>query len=135
MYEASLSSTWREQLLWCCVLLLAGHRVKWFTNNKNIVRIVESGNKRQPIALDIFEVRFKYGVRLDMEWIPRGLNDKADYISDFDDWKVNPRFSHGLMNCGVPIHWTVLPVLRTLSCLHSIVDSGARILQRLMLLQ
>ena len=32
---------------------LAGHRVKWFTNNKNIVRIVESGNKTQPIALDI----------------------------------------------------------------------------------
>ena len=86
----------------------------------------------------LFEVCFKHGVRLDMEWIPRGLNDKANYISrisDFDDWKVNPQFSHGLMNCGVPIQWTVLPVLRTLSYLHSIVDSGARVLQRLMLLQ
>lgn len=30
-----------------------------------------------------------------MEWIPRSLNDKADYIShiqDFDDWSINPQF-------------------------------------------
>ena len=30
-----------------------------------------------------------------MEWIPRSLNEKADYISrikEFDDWMVNPQF-------------------------------------------
>jgi hypothetical protein len=29
--------------------------------------------------------------------------------------KLIPSFSHGLINCGIPIQWTVLPVLRTLS--------------------
>ena len=47
----------------------------------------------QSIALNIFETCFKFGIYLDMEWIPRTLNDKADYISrirDLDDWQVNP---------------------------------------------
>ena len=77
--------------------MLAGHRVKWFTDNKNVVRIVEAGSNKQhlqSIALSIFEFCFQQGIRLDMEWIPRTLNDKADYIShiqDFDDWKISPQ--------------------------------------------
>ena len=56
------------------VIKLAGHRVKWFTDNQNVVRIVEAGSKRkhlQSIALSIFDLCFKYGIHLDMEWIPR----------------------------------------------------------------
>ena len=101
-YEASLSSTWRELKAVSLVLnsftsKLAGHRVKWFTDNQNVVRIVQVGSKRQhlqSIALSIFVACFQQGIRLDMEWIPRSLNDKADYIScihDFDDWKINPQ--------------------------------------------
>ena len=76
---------------------LVGHRVKWFTDNQNVVRIVEAGSKRQhlqSIALSIFVICFQQGIRLDIEWIPHSLNDKADYISriqDFDDWKINPQ--------------------------------------------
>ena len=101
-YEASLSSTWRELRAVSLVLSsfaskLAGHRVKWFTDNQNVVYIVQAGSKRQHLqclALSIFMTCFQQGIRLDMEWIPRSLNDKADYISriqDFDDWKVNPQ--------------------------------------------
>ena len=101
-YEASLSSTWRELKAVSLVLnsftsKLAGHRVKWFTDNQNVVRIVQVGSKRQhlqSIALSIFVACFQQGIRLDMEWIPCSLNDKADYISrihDFDDWKINPQ--------------------------------------------
>ena len=35
----------------------------------------------------------KYALKLEMEWVPRSQNERADYISkivDFDDWKVNP---------------------------------------------
>ena len=51
-YEASLSSTWRELRAMSLVLSsfaskLAGHRVKWFTNNQNVVRIVQAGSKKQ----------------------------------------------------------------------------------------
>ena len=61
-----------------------------------VKRIVDCGSRRQHlqlVALDIFGMCFRYGIHLDMEWIPRSLNKKADYISrikDFDDWKVNP---------------------------------------------
>ena len=101
-YETSLSSIWREfkpvsLVLNSFALKLAGHRVKWFTDNQN-VRIVQAGSKRQhlqSIALSIFVTCFQQGIRLDMEWILHSLNDKADYIShiqDFDDWKINPQF-------------------------------------------
>ena len=101
-YGALLSSTWREFKAVAAVLnffapKLAGHRVKWFTDNQN-VRIVEAGSKKQHlqvIALSIFEMCLQQSIRLDMEWIPRSLNDKADYISriqDFDDWSINPQF-------------------------------------------
>ena len=48
----------------------------------------------QSIALSIFVACFQQRIRLDMEWIPRSLNDKADYISrihDFDDRKIHPQ--------------------------------------------
>ena len=88
-YEASLSSTWRELKAVSLVLgalasKLSGHRVKWFTDNQNVVRIVESGSRRQHLqllALSIFEMCFRHSICLNMEWIPRSLNDKADYIS------------------------------------------------------
>ena len=95
-HEATLSSTSRELKAVSLVLdsiaaKLAGHRVKWFTDNQNVVRIVEAGSKKQhlqSIALSIFVTCFCQGIQLDMEWIPRSLNDKADYISrirDYDD--------------------------------------------------
>ena len=104
-YEASLSSTWRELKAVAMVLdsfasKLAGHRVKWFTYNQNVVQIMEAGSKKQHlqvIALSIFETCLRQSIRLDMEWIPHSLNDKANYISlgqilDFDDWSINPQF-------------------------------------------
>jgi len=42
----------------------------------------------------VFETCFQHGIRLQMEWIPRSLNDKADYISfivDCDGWQLNPQ--------------------------------------------
>jgi len=44
--------------------------------------------------MNVFETCFQHGIRLQMEWIPRSLNDKADYISrivDCDDWQLNPQ--------------------------------------------
>ena len=61
--------------------------------------------------MDIFE--------LCLEWIPRGLNDKADYISrirDFDICKVNPQIFSWIdslwgphsVNCFASIEYTQL---------------------------
>ena len=102
-FEASLSSTWRElkavSLVLCALASkLSGHSVKWFTDNQNVVHIVECGSMKQHLQLlapNIFEVCFRHNICLYMEWIPHMLNDKADYISrirDLDGWKVNPQF-------------------------------------------
>ena len=44
----------------------------------------------QRIALDIFFC-IQYSIHLELEWLPRELNDKSDYFSrilDFDDWGI-----------------------------------------------
>ena len=87
---------------------LAGHRVKWFTDNQNVVRIVRAGSKKlhlQSIALSIFEMCCKHSIHL------RSLNEKADYIShiqDFYDWKVNPKCFSTIIYYGALILWIVL---------------------------
>ena len=53
---------------------LKGHTVKWFTDNQNVVRIVQAGSKKphlQEGAMCIFQTCMQYSIRLDMEWIPR----------------------------------------------------------------
>ena len=75
---------------------LQGHKVKWFTDNQSVRSIVTNGSKKthlQDGALCIFETCMKYSLRLEVEWIPRSLNEQADYLSrimDYDDWKVDP---------------------------------------------
>ena len=100
--EASQSSTWRElkavhQVLCSYTPQLKGHTLKWFTDNQNVVRIVQVGSAKphlQDGPMTVFETCFQYGISLQMEWIPHSLNDKADYISriiDFDDWQLSPQ--------------------------------------------
>ena len=99
--EAKLSSTWRELKAVYLVLKgfsaqLEGHTVKWYTDNQNVVRIVEAGSRKphlQDGAISIFEECFQHGIKLEMAWIPRCENEKADYLSrivDCDDWQIDP---------------------------------------------
>ena len=99
--EARLSSTWRElkaidQVLRSFAPKLQGHKVKWFTDNQSVKHIVMHGSKRlhlQDGAFSIFETCMNFSLKLDVEWIPRGDNERADHISriiDVDDWKIDP---------------------------------------------
>lgn len=95
------SSTWREliaveQVLQSFAGKLAGHRVKWFTDNQNVVRIVQSGSRRQHLqdgAMSIFEVCLAHNIRLDVAWIC---------------W---------FLTTG-PIFWAALLTMMTGSCVH-----------------
>jgi len=66
---------------------LQNERVRWFTDNQNVVRIVLHGSKKPLLlqeALAVFNTS---------EWVPRECNQVADYISriiDYDDWMLNP---------------------------------------------
>ena len=99
--EAIQSSTWRElsavyRVLHSMAAKLRNSRVRWFTDNQNVVHILRVGSKKQhlqKVAMDVFTLSMSNHIHLEPEWIPRELNEKADYLSriiDFDDWKLNP---------------------------------------------
>ncbi|CAG2209771.1 unnamed protein product [Mytilus edulis] len=94
------SSTWRElkavkNILESLQLMLCGKLVKLYTDNQNVVKIVQKGSMKldlQVISLDIFHICLNNNIVLEVEWIPRNENTCADALSkifDFDDWGVS----------------------------------------------
>ena len=76
------------------VNILKYKRIKWFTDNQNAVSIIAKYSIKlelQDIALCIFKNCVQHNIFIDVEWVPRTNNDKADYISpiiDYDHWGV-----------------------------------------------
>ena len=72
--EIGNSSTWRELKAVHLVLLsfadkLAGHRVKWFTDNQGVFYITQSGSKKEHLqdgALAIHSVCMGHNIKLEM---------------------------------------------------------------------
>ena len=85
---------------------LTNFRVRWFTDNQNVARILLVGSKKpllQAIALEVFSLSVQYQIRL--EPVPRDLNEKADYLSriiDYDDWQLRPLVFHELEKAWGP---------------------------------
>ena len=75
--------------------LFGRENIKGFTDNINVVSIVKKGSMKrnlEDIAIKIFEICLEYKIRLEIEWIPREMNDQTDYLSrvfDFDDWGIS----------------------------------------------
>ena len=99
--EACRSSTWRELTAVYLVLLsmttkLVNARVRWFTDNQNVVHILQVGSRKSDlheIALRVFSLAIENQIRLEPEWVPRACNERADLLSrivDYDDWYINP---------------------------------------------
>ncbi|KAK3091197.1 hypothetical protein FSP39_017889 [Pinctada imbricata] len=98
--ERLQSSTWRElkaieDALKSFSNYLAGKSLKWFTDNQNCEKIVQSGSMKpnlQDMALNIFSTCISHGIDLDIQWVPRKMNERADYLSkiiDLDDWCIS----------------------------------------------
>ncbi len=98
--EKKKSSTWRELKAVEIVLASQAHRlaysrIKWFSDNQAVVKIVSNGSMKsdlQNIALNIFKICVGHSIFIEMDWIPRSLNEKADFLSklvDHDDWEVS----------------------------------------------
>lgn len=107
--EKSMSSTWRE--LRAIELALASFKdslvnkdVKWFTDNQSCVKIVQSGSMKhhlQSLAYNIFKMCVEQKISIDIQWIPRLENEKADFLSniiDHDDWGVTVKFFEFINN-------------------------------------
>ena len=71
---------------------LKSQKVVWYTDSKNCASIVKKGSTKQHLqvfALEIHQLCSKYDIDIDIKWIPRSENSKADYISkiiDHEDW-------------------------------------------------
>lgn len=106
-YESAQSSTFRELLAVSLSLKafkdsLGAQTVVWYTDNQNVVRIVNIGSKvpaLQQLALDVHRQCLIAGISIDMQWIPRNLNTCADDISklvDYDDYAINDSVFYAL---------------------------------------
>ena len=98
--EKEYSSSWRElealdRALRSFGPCLEGQNIRWYTDNRNITRIVQKGSRNihlQKIALDIHQTCEHFSLYIDPVWIPREQNTKADElsrISDSDDWAIS----------------------------------------------
>ena len=78
--------------------LIQGKVVKLYTDSKNASVIVSKGStslRLQRQALEIFQFCAVNNVSIEIEWVPRSLNEYADSLSrviDFDDWSVSTGF-------------------------------------------
>ena len=97
--EAQQSSSWREaaaveRLLKSNTNVLEHKKVKLFTDNQNVKRILNSGSRQsglQQIALNIHHFCEQKGITIEPEWIKRSNNKMADALSrttDSDDWQI-----------------------------------------------
>ena len=85
--EAQKSSSCRELKaislgLESFLLLVKGHTI-WYTDNQSVSRIVEVGSMKedlQRLALRIFSMCLLNCITLEVEWIPRSANDRADFF-------------------------------------------------------
>ena len=111
--ESFQSSTWRELsviefALQSFASVLEGSHVKWFTDSQAAAKIVEVGSTKlgfHKMARRIFDICIRSGIQLEVQWIPRTMNQQADYISRFidtDDWQLIDEFFLFLDGCWGP---------------------------------
>lgn len=83
---------------------LSNQRIKWFTDNTGVCTIVQKGSMKvelQDIAMKIFNLTSRFSIHLEIEWIPRCDNSRADYLSritEIDDWGVTPEIIDMIQN-------------------------------------
>ena len=57
-------------------------------DNQNVVRILQVGSRKpilQEQALKVFKMCIAFHIRLEPEWVPRGKNELADFMSRIVD--------------------------------------------------
>ena len=79
-----------------CISEIKGKCILHRSDNKSTVRIMQVGSCKphlKILALEIYKLAVKNNIILLSEWIPRGQNEQADYLSkitDFEDYMLNP---------------------------------------------
>lgn len=64
--------------------ILEGSLAKWCTDSQTMARIIKVGSMKldlHRLAIKIFQFCAEHSIRMEVQWIPRTENEKADYIS------------------------------------------------------
>ena len=72
--------------------LISHTHVKWFTDSQAAAKIVETGCNQlelHKIAIDIFNFSLEHGLTLDIQWILRELNTRADFINELKNKRAS----------------------------------------------
>ena len=78
--------------------MLESSHVKWYTVNQAAAKMVDVGSMKpdlHKLAVKIFGACLRSKIKLEVQWIPRSENEKADFISrliDVDDWQLSESF-------------------------------------------
>jgi len=84
--EMTQSSTWRElaavrRVLESLDSKLKNQRIKWFSDNQNVIRILEMGSKKpslQKEGLEVFSLTTRDTIRIKPEWVPCTENQQPE---------------------------------------------------------
>ena len=102
--EASKSSTWWELAAIDFAIEsfsseLESSHVKWYSDNQAAAKIVYVGSTKpdlHKLAVKVLGACLRSKIKLEVQWIPRPENEKADFISrliiDVDDWQLTESF-------------------------------------------
>ncbi|CAC5399139.1 unnamed protein product [Mytilus coruscus] len=101
-FDKAQSSTFRELKAVELLLKTMGSKlenkfVKLYSDNQNVIRIVQVGSMKSPLqclAFSIFNTYLLFNIDLSVAWVPRLQNCTADFVSkifDFDDWGIHQR--------------------------------------------
>lgn len=99
--ERAKSSTWRElktvhNMLLAIGQQLHGHKLQWYSDNQNIVRIAARGSRKpdlQGLVVEVIQLSKEFNILVCPVWVRREQNQIADYlskISDGNDWSIHP---------------------------------------------
>ena len=141
--EMAQSSTWRElkamqKVLESLLPKLKNEQVRWFSDNQNVVRILNIGSKKphlQKEALAVFSLAAQNLICIEPEWIPRTENQQADYLSRIeakDDWIIHPAIFASIDLQWGPHSVIILQITSIPSYPNSILGSGVRVQKLLM---
>ena len=78
--------------------VLESSHVKWYTDNQAAAKIADFGSMSpdlNKLVVKIFGACLRSKIKLEVQWIPRSENEKADFISrliDVDDWQLTESF-------------------------------------------
>ena len=102
-WERAASSTLRELTGLLCTVQsflaqCANRRVRIQVDNQNLLSVVWKGSRvaaMTELAQELFWLCLKWGIILQVVWVPRTENERADAISNFsdsDDWQLKRSF-------------------------------------------